>query len=235
MNDAEDRRTEIALFRYTLILPLLRGDYPPGGKQRLREHIASRHHDIPHSSRSTVSPSTLARWERLYLQDGFDGLKPKPRSDRGQPRAISKETLDRAETLKREQPRRSARSIINILSLDQTNPIPEESIAPRTLRRRLALRDATTPQLLNEQRPKSIGASSITISGTSGRAMPCTVPISPTLPIPVRNDRCFYLPSSTITRASCSTPRSVGSRASARTLGSGGFSTPFGWSSVRLP
>jgi len=154
MSDAEDRRTEIALFRYTLILPFLRGEYPPGGKQRLREQVASRHYDILNSSRSTVSSSTLARWERLYRQDGFDGLKPKPRSDRGQSRAISEETLDRAETLKREQPHRSARSIIKILSLDQTNPIPEESIAPRTLRRHLALRDATAPQLLNEQRPK---------------------------------------------------------------------------------
>ena len=154
MSDAEDRRTEIALFRYTLILPFLRGEHPPGGKQRLREQIASRHYDIPNSFRSTVSSSALARWERLYRQDGFEGLKPKPRSDRGQPRAISKETLDRAETLKREQPHRSARSIIKILSLDQTNPIAEDSIAPRTLRRHLTLRDATTPQLLNEQRPK---------------------------------------------------------------------------------
>ena len=30
-----DKRTAIALFRYTLILPLLRGQYPPGGKQQL--------------------------------------------------------------------------------------------------------------------------------------------------------------------------------------------------------
>jgi len=154
MTNAEDRRSESALFRYTLILPLVRGDYPPGGKQKLREQIASRHHHIPHSSRSTVSSSTLARWERLYLQGGFEDLKPKHRSDRGRPRAISEETLDRAETLKREQPRRSARSIIKILSLDQTNPAPEEHIAPRTLRRHLALRDATTAQLLNNQRPK---------------------------------------------------------------------------------
>jgi transposase InsO family protein len=154
MSTSDDRRTEIALFRYTLILPLIRDEYAPGGKQALREQIASRQYDIPGSSRSTVSPSTLARWERLYRQDGFEGLKPKPRSDRGKPRAISEETLDRAETLKREQPRRSARSIIKILTLDQTNPVPEETIAPRTLRRHLALRDATTPQLLAEQRPK---------------------------------------------------------------------------------
>jgi transposase InsO family protein len=154
MSSVEDRRTEIALFRYTLILPLLRCEYRSGGKQGLRERIAGRHYDIPHSSRSTVSASTLARWEWLYCKDGFDGLKPKPRSDRGQSRAISDETLDRAEILKREQPRRSARSIIKILSLDRTNPVPEERIAPRTLRRYLALRNATAAQLLNEQRPK---------------------------------------------------------------------------------
>jgi transposase InsO family protein len=151
---SEDRRTEIALFRYTLILPLIRGDYPPGGKDKLRQQIASRRHDIPYSSRRFVSSSTLARWERIYQERGFDGLKPQPRSDRGACRAISPDTLDRAEILKREQPLRSARSIIRILSLDTTNPIPESRIAPRTLRRQLSRRGATAAQLLAEQRPK---------------------------------------------------------------------------------
>ena len=154
MSPSEDRRTEIALFRYTLILPLLRREHPPGGKHRLREQIASRHYDIPYASRSTISPATLARWERRYRQAGFEGLKPQPRSDRGTPRTISPATLDRAETLKREQPLRSTRSIIEILTRDQTNPIPEPHLAPRTLRRHLAARDATTPQLLHQQRPK---------------------------------------------------------------------------------
>jgi putative transposase len=150
----EDRCTEIALFRYTLILPLIRGEYPPGGKDKLRQQIASRSYDVPHSSRRSVSLSSLARWERIYQQRGFDGLKPHPRADRGVCRVISPETLDRAETLKREQPLRSARSIIRILSLDTTNPIPEPRIAPRTLRRQLSRRGATAAQLLAEQRPK---------------------------------------------------------------------------------
>jgi len=154
VSDFQDRCTEIALFRYTLILPLVRGEYPPGGKDKLRQQIASRHYDIPCSSRRSVSTSTLARWERIYQEHGFDGLKPQPRSDQGACRAISLETLDRAETLKREQPLRSARSIIRILSLDTTNPIPEPHIAPRTLRRQLARRGATAAQLLAEQRPK---------------------------------------------------------------------------------
>jgi transposase InsO family protein len=152
--DPEDRRTEIALFRYTLILPLLRGEYPPHGKAGLRRQIAAGHYDIPYSARHTVSPTTLARWEQLYREGGFEGLKPRSRRDCGQPRAISSETLDRAEALKREQPLRSARSIANILLLDHTQPIPEQTLAPRTLRRQLAQRDATTAQLLAEQRPK---------------------------------------------------------------------------------
>jgi putative transposase len=151
---SEDRCTETALFRYTLILPLIRGEYLPGGKDKLRQQIASRSYDIPHSSRRSVSASTLARWERIYQERGFDGLKPQSRADRGSCRAISPETLDRAETLKREQPLRSARSIIRILSLDTTNPIPEPRLAPRTLRRQLSRRGATAARLLAEQRPK---------------------------------------------------------------------------------
>ncbi len=154
MSDAESKRTSIALFRYTLILPLLRGEYPSRGKDKLRQQIAARRHDIPHSSRRTISAVTLARWERVYRKHGFDGLKPKPRCDRGQPRAISSHTLDRAETLKREQPLRSSRSIVSILELDKTNPVPEANIAGRTLRRHLARRGATAYQLLTDQRPK---------------------------------------------------------------------------------
>jgi transposase InsO family protein len=152
--DPQDRRTEIALFRYTLILPVLRGEYEPRGKDHLRQQIAAGHYDIPYSTRRTVSVPTLARWERRYRKNGFEGLKPNPRGDRGRPRTISPQTLDRAEALKREQPLRSSRSIVQMLRMDTTQPVPEESIAPRTLRRHLARRNATTTQLLGKQRPK---------------------------------------------------------------------------------
>jgi putative transposase len=152
--DPEERRTEIALFRYTLILPLLRGEHSPRGKGQLRQQIAADQHNIPHSSRRTVSAVTLARWERTYREQGFEGLKPQPRRDRGASRAISTQTLVRAETLKREQPLRSARSIARMLLMDHTQPVPEKKLAPRTLRRQLARRNATTAQLLIQQRPK---------------------------------------------------------------------------------
>jgi putative transposase len=145
----ETWRTEVALFRYTLILPLLRHERAHDGtKLSLRTAIAAAHHTIPHSRRHTVGVSTLRRWEKAYRDGGFDALKPPLRSDRGATRAISTPTLDRAEALKRELPSRSSRTVIDILKRDQATPIPETKLAPRTLRRHLAARGATTPRLL---------------------------------------------------------------------------------------
>jgi putative transposase len=144
----ETWRTEVALFRYTLVLPLLRHNHQrDGSKHQLREAIAAQQHIIPHSNRGTVSVPTLRRWEKAYRHGGFDALKPKPRCDRGTCRAISAETLDRAETLKRELPSRSSRTVADILRREGASPIPEERIAPRTLRRQLSARGATTARL----------------------------------------------------------------------------------------
>lgn len=153
--DVEQKRTQIALFRYTLILPLLRKEYPPGQKGRFLEQLAGQEYDIPYSRRRSVGASTLRRWERQYRQGGFEALKPKPRADQGVSRVISQTTLDRAEALKREQPRRSVRTIIEILKRDRTNPIPEDDLAERTLRRHLAARGATTQALYHAQRGKA--------------------------------------------------------------------------------
>ena len=69
--DRDEQLTAVALFKYTLILPLLRGEYPPGGKGRLRAQIAAGRYEIPNSSRTRVSVPTLARWERIYRSRGL--------------------------------------------------------------------------------------------------------------------------------------------------------------------
>ncbi len=147
----EDRRTEIALARYTLILPLVR-EGERRQRYQMRKNIAATIYDLPPGVRRGVSVTTLYRWEKAYRQGGFEVLKPQARRDKPC-RAISSETLDRAEALKREQPFRSARSIINILQLDGSNPIPESELAERTLRRQLTKRGATTAQLAAQNVP----------------------------------------------------------------------------------
>ncbi len=148
----DDRRTEIALARYTLILPIVR-ETSRRQRHQMRKNIAATIHDFSPGVRRGVSVTTLYRWEKAYRQGGFDALKPQARHDK-ECRAISSETLDRAEALKREQPFRSARAIINILQMDTNNPIPETELSERTLRRQLVKRSATTAQLAAEQQPK---------------------------------------------------------------------------------
>lgn len=151
--NSDDRRTEIALARYTLILPIVR-ETCRHQRHQMRQNIAATLHDFPSGIKDKVSVTTLYRWEKAYRQGGFDALKPQVRQDK-ECRVISPETLDRAEALKREQPFRSARAIINILEMDRENPIPEKRLAERTLRRQLAKRGATTAQLTTRQQPKT--------------------------------------------------------------------------------
>ena len=90
MND--ETREQIALSRYKIISPVLA---EPG---RLRNDYfrtqAEKEHDMPHYGPCRYSISTFKGWLKQYRQKGFDGLKPKARSDRGAPRKISKEMLD---------------------------------------------------------------------------------------------------------------------------------------------
>ncbi len=77
-----DRRTEIALARYTLILPIVR---ETGRRERhqMRQNIAATIHDFPHRIKNGVSVTTLYRWEKAYRQGGFEALKRAHRMGRG--------------------------------------------------------------------------------------------------------------------------------------------------------
>ena len=112
----ESKRETIALFRYGMILPLLNPDELEWGmKGEILRRLAAEHYDIPHSSKYTVDEETIRKWLAAYKAKGFDGLKPKSRSDQGQPRTISPEAWEKACALKREAPGRSVRKIIQIM------------------------------------------------------------------------------------------------------------------------
>lgn len=134
--DVETRRTEIALFRYGLLSPILHRELDRGELLAQLREVAGRHHQIPFSTRFTVSFSTLWRWLVAYRRLGFDGLKPRPRRDEGTPRKVSPEVIQRAIMLRQEVPSRSATTIAQILARDPSLP----PIKPSTLRHLLAAR-----------------------------------------------------------------------------------------------
>jgi len=122
--DAYDLNTEIALFRYGLIAQLIHTPPDPGQQESLLRQLASQTYQIPGSTRSRVSATTLRRYLKTYREQGFDALRPVPRTDTGTPRAFPPEVLAKAIALREEQPARTTQTIVDILQRDDSLSLP---------------------------------------------------------------------------------------------------------------
>ncbi len=109
----DDRRRDVALFRYALIRQAADPGLSPAERGRLVRDLADRDHPGPHGGRVRVSRPTLDRWIAAYRAGGFEGLIPQPRART--PRTPG-EVLDLAERLKREAPARTAAHIAQIIA-----------------------------------------------------------------------------------------------------------------------
>jgi putative transposase len=143
----DDHKAEkLALFRYGLIAPLVIEPLARGELTRRAEEIASRHYEIPHSKRRALSVDTLLEWAKRYRNGGFEALAPKPRQDRGQPRAIPPQLATLIERLKRENPHRTGMTLLRELALSSGKDEPPLSAS--TLYRFLKQRGLSERQLL---------------------------------------------------------------------------------------
>lgn len=138
MNDQEKQRLEqIALFRFGVLGDLVHlsaGEKAIG--QRLREK-AGRDYQIPFSLRTRVAAETLRDWLKSYRKAGFEGLKPKPRADAGQSRAIPQRVADTLVCLKDEHRDWSVRQVI--AQVAQGGGLPEDVVLrPTTVHRLLS-------------------------------------------------------------------------------------------------
>jgi transposase InsO family protein len=98
-----ERAEQIALFRYGLISDLIHPEADEARPlyTRLRDK-AAKSYCIPGSRRTRVAVETLRDWLAAYKAGGFDALRPKPRADLGQARAIPQTVSDRLVHLKEE-------------------------------------------------------------------------------------------------------------------------------------
>ena len=83
---SKDHADQIALFRYGIIAPVLHDS--ANGQTRYFKEMAQKNLDVPDLGRKTFNWKTFKSWLHNYRRAGFDGLKPKTRSDKGQPRII---------------------------------------------------------------------------------------------------------------------------------------------------
>lgn len=84
----DKQRQELALFRFSLIAPLVNGSLDTSVKEYL-ETVSAKTYDVPGLGKREFSPRTLLCWRSLYQQFGLEGLKGKERSDRGHRRRLS--------------------------------------------------------------------------------------------------------------------------------------------------
>ncbi|MCL4532515.1 MAG: DDE-type integrase/transposase/recombinase, partial [Actinobacteria bacterium] len=142
----EERRTQVALFRYALIAPLLNRPLERGEIGVHLKAVAAQTHRIPFSKRTTVDEETVWRYLAHYRAGGFESLKPQPRADKGSSRRIPEKILHGAIALRQEVPTRSANTIIQILKRDPTYPAGL-TLATRTLQGILHERGITREKL----------------------------------------------------------------------------------------
>jgi len=91
----EDKKKEVAVFRFAVIHDLANGTYLDHGEQeRLIREKCDRKWSIPHSTKTRISRSTILRWVRLYKASNgkLESLYPGKRSDCGKSRALDEET-----------------------------------------------------------------------------------------------------------------------------------------------
>lgn len=88
-NRSSDTVTEtdkIALFRFGIIAPVLHDSSM--GQTRYFKAMAQKVFDVPRYGRKKFNWKTFKSWLRKYRRQGFDGLKPKTRADKGESRIV---------------------------------------------------------------------------------------------------------------------------------------------------
>lgn len=109
----DDHQRDIALFRYSLIREAADPELSSAERGALVRRLAARDHAGPGGDRVRVGRSTLDRWIRNYRAGGYHALVPQDR--RGVP-LTAEHILDAAVVLKREEPRRTATHIADVLA-----------------------------------------------------------------------------------------------------------------------
>lgn len=113
MNDEERRK--MALWRFSILGPLVSARLEHGDRQALLTAAAARVHKRPDGRLVELSARTLEDWYYRYRDGALEALQPQPRSDQGQSRVVPKEVAELLLRCKREKPRRSIRRIIRML------------------------------------------------------------------------------------------------------------------------
>lgn len=101
---SDKKSQELALFRFSLIAPLVNETYETTSKMQYFRDIASKTHKLPTGEKVNYSSGTIKSWYLKYKKQGIDGLLPKKRNDAGKPRVINGDTINKIHAIKEKYP-----------------------------------------------------------------------------------------------------------------------------------
>ena len=115
--DDDEKRRELAEFRFSVIAPLVCGEYSRTEMEIIRRGILLKTQTTPDGQIWHVKERTLRKWVAQYKLDGLKGLHDKRRTTRGKYTAIKPEILNAAKAIREELNCRSIPDILHHLSV----------------------------------------------------------------------------------------------------------------------
>ena len=131
-----------AVFWCSLLHAAIFGEIPTTEVYRHLKKLSQQETVFPNGKRKKPPLSTLKNKLIVYKKGGFEALGRKARNDKGKPRRVSQEIIDKAVEIKKEQGKRSAHTINIFLEAYYQKKIPRA-----TLYRHLKQNNATRLKL----------------------------------------------------------------------------------------
>jgi len=134
VNDREDHALLVASFRYRIIAEAAEAEGE--GVSAAVKEASEIEWSAPWGAHVHVSMRQIWRWVAAYTKGGLSALMPKRRVDIGQLRAVPIEVMEAAAALRRENPGRPTKTVIDIL--ERKKVVMRGKLKRSTLDRRLA-------------------------------------------------------------------------------------------------
>ncbi|HZK70155.1 MAG TPA: DDE-type integrase/transposase/recombinase [Clostridia bacterium] len=144
----ENLMKEVALFRFSLIAPIVSETYREVSKMEYFRNVANKEYMLPNQKKASFSPLTIKKWYLKYTKGGLDALIPHARIDLGHTRALTTQVCKKIEEYKAQFPYITGKKIYQ--KLIENNHLKEMDASIDTVYRYLKsqhlTRDCMPPQ-----------------------------------------------------------------------------------------
>lgn len=100
----DEEKQTIALFKYSLIAPLVAGSYMESSKAEYYRLTAEKEYLFPTGEKTRYSTGTLKKWYCDYTKGGLDALKPLTRCDLGRSRKLPENAIRKIYEYRQQMP-----------------------------------------------------------------------------------------------------------------------------------